>query len=161
MYDNVLYPALRVRAVVSSRDTKRLSAASTMNDLRSGLAARNNLATIGSPALPALVAGAGERASMRFLEFFAAKIRNPHTRRAYYRAATEFLAWCGDAGVPSIAGIQPIHIATWIEAATRELAAPSVKQRLAALRHLFDWFVNGQVMTANPAHTVRGPRHVV
>ena len=38
-------------------------------------------------AVPALVAVAGDRASMRFLEFFAANIRNPHTRRAYYRAA--------------------------------------------------------------------------
>ena len=54
-----------------------------------------------------------------------------------------------------------VHVATWIEAGTRELAAPSVKQRLAALRHLFDWLVNGQVMPLNPAHTVRGPRHVV
>jgi len=36
--------------------------------------------------------------------------------------------------------------ATWIEAATRELAAPSV---------------NGQVVPINPAHSVRGPRHVV
>ena len=71
--------------------------------------------------LPVLVAAAGEHASRRFLEFFAANIRNPHTRRAYYRAATEFLAWCGDAGVRSIAGIQPIHVAAWIEAATREL----------------------------------------
>jgi hypothetical protein len=33
--------------------------------------------------LPALVTAAGERASMRFLEFFAANIRNTHTRRAY------------------------------------------------------------------------------
>src|SRR5438477_8723308 len=123
----------------------------------------NQLVPINSSAavLPVLVAVAGERASMRFLEFFAANIRNPHTRRAYYRAATECLAWSGDAGVPSIAGIQPIHVAAWIEAATRELAAPSVKQRLAALRHLFDWFVNGQVMPVNPAHSVRGPRHVV
>jgi hypothetical protein len=37
------------------------------------------------PHLPKLVATAGERASMRFLEFFAANIRNPHTRRAYAR----------------------------------------------------------------------------
>jgi hypothetical protein len=36
--------------------------------------------------LPALVAAAGERASMRFLEFFATNIRNPHTRRAHYRS---------------------------------------------------------------------------
>lgn len=37
--------------------------------------------------VPILVAAAGGRASIRFLEFFAANIRNPHTRRAYYRAA--------------------------------------------------------------------------
>jgi hypothetical protein len=58
----------------------------------------------------ALVAAAGERASMRFLEFFAANIRNSHTRRAYARAAEEFLAWCADAGVPSIAAVQPVHV---------------------------------------------------
>jgi site-specific recombinase XerC len=123
----------------------------------------NDLIVIGSQRsdTPALVAAAGERASMRFLEFFAANIRNPHTRRAYARAAEEFLGWCASAGVPSIADVQPVHVATWIEASTRELAAPWVKQRLAALRHLFDWLVNGQVVPVNPAHTVRGPRHVV
>ena len=88
-------------------------------------------------------------------------ICNPHTRRAYARAADEFLAWCADAGVPSIGAVQPVHVATWIEAGTRELAAPSVKQRLAAIRHLFDWLVTGQVVPVNPAGSVRGPRHVV
>jgi site-specific recombinase XerC len=121
----------------------------------------NQLVAIGSTALPALVATAGKRAGMRFLEFFAANIRNPHTRRAYYRAAEEFLAWCASAGVPSIGAVQPVHVATWIEAGTRELAAPSVKQRLAAIRHLFDWLVTGQVVPVNPAASVRGPRHVV
>jgi integrase/recombinase XerC len=121
----------------------------------------NDLTLITRPNLPALVAAAGERASTRFLEFFAANIRNAHTRRAYARAADEFLTWCASAGVPSIAAVQPVHVATWIEASTRELAAPSVKQRLAALRHLFDWLVNGQIVPINPAHTVRGPRHVV
>ena len=65
----------------------------------------NQLVPINLPALPDLVAAAGERASMRFLEFFAANIRNPHTRRAYARAAEEFLAWCASAGVPSIIGL--------------------------------------------------------
>ena len=51
----------------------------------------NQLVPISSPALPMPVS-ACERASMRFLEFFAANIRNPHKRRAYYRAAEEFLA---------------------------------------------------------------------
>src|SRR4051794_32753509 len=45
-------------------------------------------------AVPALIAAAGERASLRFLEFFAAAIRNPNTRRAYLRALIDFLAWC-------------------------------------------------------------------
>ena len=117
----------------------------------------NQLIPVRSSALPALVAVAGERASMRFLEFFAANIRNPHTRRAYARAADEFLAWCASAGVPSIGAVQPLHVAIWIVTATRELAAPSVKQRLAAIRHLFDWLVTGQVVPVNPAGSVRGP----
>ena len=33
-------------------------------------------------ALPALIADAGDRTQMRFIEFFAANIRNPNTRRA-------------------------------------------------------------------------------
>jgi site-specific recombinase XerC len=111
--------------------------------------------------LPALVTVAGERASLRLLEFFAANIRDPHTRRAYARAAEEFLARCASTGVPSIGAVQAVHVATWIEAGTRELAAPSVKQRLAAIRHLFDWLVTGQVVPVNPAGSVRGPRHVV
>src|SRR5713101_2122547 len=127
-----------------------------------GEAAMNQLVAIGSPTLPALVAAAGERASMRFLEFFAANIRNPHTRRAYTRAADEFLGWCASVGVPSIAAVQPVHVAIRIEAATRDLAAPSVKQRLAAIRHLFDWLVTGQVVPVNPAHAVRGSTsHIV
>jgi hypothetical protein len=64
----------------------------------------SQLVPIGSPQLPAIVVAAGERASMRFLEFFAANIRNPHTRRAYYRAAEEFLAWSAVAGVPLLDG---------------------------------------------------------
>jgi site-specific recombinase XerC len=119
----------------------------------------NQLVAIASATL--LELAAGDRASMRFLEFFTANIRNPRTRRDYARAADEFLAWCASAGVPSIGAVQPVHVATWIEAATRELAAPSVKQRLAAIRHLFDWLVTGQVVPVNPAASVRGPRHVV
>jgi hypothetical protein len=72
----------------------------------------NSVAIIASSSVPALVAAAGKRASMRFLEFFAANIRNPHTRRAYARAAEEFLAWCADVGVPSIVAVQPVHVAT-------------------------------------------------
>lgn len=57
--------------------------------------------------------------------------------------------------------MQPVHVASWIEIGTRELAAPSVKQRLAAIRHLLDWLITGQVVQVSPAGPVRGPRHVV
>ena len=111
--------------------------------------------------LRALITAAGAPAKTRFLEFFGANISNPDTRRADAGAALEFLAWCADRGVPSIAAVQPLHIAAWIEQQAQTLAAPSVKQRLAALRHLFDWLVTGQVLPVNPAASVRGPSHVV
>jgi integrase/recombinase XerC len=53
----------------------------------------NQLLPISSPVLPAGIAAAGERAGARFLEFFAASIRSPHTRRADARAADEFLGY--------------------------------------------------------------------
>jgi hypothetical protein len=40
----------------------------------------NQLVPLRSAKLPELVKTAGEPAGMRFLEFFAANIRNPHTR---------------------------------------------------------------------------------
>jgi integrase/recombinase XerC len=123
----------------------------------------NQLAPLPSPGpqLPSLIATASDQARVRFLEFFAAAIRNPNTRRAYSRAVGEFLAWCADAGVPSIAAVAPLHVATWIEMQARALAAPTVKQQLAALRHLFDWLVIGQIVPVNPAASVRGPPHIV
>jgi site-specific recombinase XerD len=122
----------------------------------------NQLAPIiTTPHLPALIAAAGDRAGLRFLEFFAGTIRNGHTRRAYARAVGEFLTWCEEAGVPSIATVQPLHVAAWIEKQTRAQAAPTVKQQLAAIRHLFDWLVTGQVIAVNPAASVRGPSHIV
>jgi hypothetical protein len=47
-------------------------------------------------ALPALYAPTA-RAAKRFIEYFAANIRNPNTRRAYLHAVLEFSAWCGRA----------------------------------------------------------------
>ncbi len=35
------------------------------------------------PALPTVIAAAGEPAAMRFIEFFTANIRNPNIRAAY------------------------------------------------------------------------------
>lgn len=123
----------------------------------------NQLASLSSPALalPALIGVADDHTQRCFLEFFAANIRNPHTRRAYARATAEFLAWCDDRGVPSIAAVQPLHVAGYIEELTRKRSAPTAKQRLAAIRHLIDWLVIGQVVPINPATSVRGPARSV
>ncbi len=118
-------------------------------------------ALVGAPGvtLPALVAAGGERAQLRFLEFFAASIRNGHTRRAYARAVAEFLAWCEGRGVASLGAVQPLHVAAWVEELTQAHSAPTAKLRLAAVRRLFDWLVIGQVVPVNPAASVRGPAH--
>jgi integrase/recombinase XerD len=57
--------------------------------------------------LPALIAGAGERAGRRFLEFFTVHIRNRNTRAAYARAAASFLRWCEERGIGELGRIQP------------------------------------------------------
>jgi site-specific recombinase XerD len=104
-----------------------------------------------------LIVDAPPRTQMRFLEFFTATIRNANTRRAYARAAQDCLHWCAGQGVSDLAGITPIHVAGWIEQLGRSLSPPTVKQRLAAVRHLFDWLVVGQALQSNPASSVRGP----
>jgi integrase/recombinase XerC len=121
----------------------------------------NQLVPFTAHASPALIVAAGDHAGLRFLQFFTANIRNRNTRRAYAQAAREFLAWCKSAGVSSITAVQPMHVAGYIEELTRERSAPTAKQRLAAIRHLFNWLVIGQVMPVNPASSVRGPSHIV
>ncbi len=110
-------------------------------------------------ALPVLIAFADTRAQLRSLEFFDANIRNPHTRRAYARATGEFLGWCEARGVSSLAAVRPLDVAARIEALGREVSVPTVKQRLAGVRLLFDWLVVGQIVPVNPAAFVRGPSY--
>jgi site-specific recombinase XerD len=100
-------------------------------------------------------------ATKRFVEYFAAHIRNPNTRRAYVRAILTFSRWCEAQNFTELVDIEPVHVAAFIEQLGRCLAKPSVKQHLAALRMLFDWLVVGQVIAANPAAPVRGPKYTV
>ncbi len=108
--------------------------------------------------LPAVVIVAGKRAALRFIEFFAAEIRNPNTRRAYYRAVCDFFIWCETRGL-ALERIGPVHVATYIEKLQKNLSRPSVKQHLAAIRMVFDYLVLGQVIPTNPAAAVRGPKY--
>ena len=111
--------------------------------------------------VPAIVADAGDLAARRYLEFFGVTIRNRNTRTAYLHAASRFFAWCGHHQLGQLADIEPLHVAAYIEALGSGFEKPTVKQHLAAIRMLFDWLVTGQVVATNPAHSVRGPKHVV
>jgi site-specific recombinase XerD len=110
--------------------------------------------------VPSLIAAAGEQAAWRYIDFFTANIRNPHTRRAYARACGQFFAWCETRG-RVLGTIRPIDVASYVEARQQTHSAPDVKQQLAAVRMLFDWLITGQVVPVNPAAAVRGPKHVV
>lgn len=52
--------------------------------------------------------------------------------------------------------MEPVHVAAYLETLQKRLAAPSVKQHLAAIRMLFDWLMVGRVIAVNPA---RGSEH--
>src|SRR5512132_2923935 len=111
--------------------------------------------------IPGQVTAAGESARKRFVEFFTANIRNRNTRVAYLRAVSDFFEWCEESGLRELSAFQPVHVAAYVEQLGKTHSAPSVKQHLAAVRMLFDWLVVGQVVAANPASVVRGPKHVV
>jgi site-specific recombinase XerD len=131
--------------------------------------------------VPRVIAEAGDQAARRFLEFFAATIRNKNTRQAYYHAVVRFFAWVDRHKIGEIADIEPLHVAAYIEALGKDFEKPTVKQHLAAIpccstgwsparsspptRRMpcvgVDWLVTGQIVATNPAHAVRGPKHVV
>lgn len=110
--------------------------------------------------VPALIAGAGDRAAWRFLEFFTANIRNKNTRRAYAHAVRLFCDWLADKGIDDLSTVNPVMVAAYVEHLGEQLAKPSVKQHLAAIRMLCDYLVTGGILPFNPASSVRGPKYV-
>src|ERR1700694_153975 len=119
---------------------------------------------IPSPApavLPARLFTPTPKAAKRVLEFFTTQINNDHTRKAYLNAARRFADWCEERDIRELDAVEPFHVAAFVKQLQGEFSAPTVKQHLAALRMLFDWLVIGHVLDVNPAHAVRGPKHVV
>ena len=124
--------------------------------------------------VPALILELGADAAGRFLTYFTDNIRNVHTRRAYHRWVLYFFDWCDHQGL-DFQAVQSFHVSAFIEGLLSDQAQnivpdkrdpgpygkSSVKQALAAVRMLYDWLIIGQVSAINPAHAVRGPKHVV
>jgi hypothetical protein len=57
--------------------------------------------------------------------------------------------------------IEPVTVAAYIEQLGAEMAKPSIKQDLAAIRQLFDYLVTGGTLPSKPAGSLRGPKYVV
>ena len=106
--------------------------------------------------LPAVIEGSGERAKLRFIDFFLVTIRNSNTRAAYGYAIGAFFNWCESRGV-TLAQISPMVVSAYIE---QHPGSPlTVKQHLAAIRCLFDHLATGGIVPFNPAAPVKGPRY--
>ena len=104
-----------------------------------------------APRVP-VVERADPKALFAAVEHFAARISNPHTRRAYARVVRRFLAWCDKEDLdPS--RVSPRLAGRFIDelpgySATKNLA-------LAALRHFFDTLVTRHTAPLNPFQSVR------
>jgi site-specific recombinase XerD len=106
-------------------------------------------------ALPQAIHGAGERAAFHSVEFFTARLSNPHTRAAYARAVTEFCCWCETRGVPLPALSSPV-IAAYYHELVERLSPASANQHLSGIRQWLEWLVRSGVLPFNPAAAVRG-----
>ena len=124
-------------------------------------AARIEANVVGGDSLPALVRRLDERGLRRFLEFFVVHIRNANTRSAYGRAAGRFLHWCEQQNIAHLDQVGSFHVAAYVQSLESICSKPTVKQHLACIRQLFDWLIVGQVVSANPASAVRGPKHSI
>ena len=129
--------------------------------------------SLGFAGLPTIILAAVERASLRFIEFFTANIRNWNTRVSYGRAVGEFCQWAEDHGF-QLETLNSVIFAGYIEllgqpvekngshpSHGRGYSKPSVKQHLAAIRMLLDYLVPGGVLRMNPASFVRGPKYSI
>jgi site-specific recombinase XerD len=111
---------------------------------------------VGPP--PAIVAAAGAGAEFAWDEFFKGQLANAYTRRNYAHAVCDFLGWCDHPSRQTpLVRITPGHVGEYL--AGLELATPTKKLRLAALRKFFDLLVVRHVVVLNPAASIRTERY--
>jgi integrase/recombinase XerD len=107
---------------------------------------------------PAIVKAAGKGAKFAWEEFFQAEIANAYTRKNYMHAVRQFLAWVEERNL-ELPRVSPGDVGEYLQGL--ELATPTKKLHLAALRRFFDRLVNRHVCVINPAATVKAERYSV
>ena len=122
---------------------------------RAARTARETFAASRSDA-PAIIADAGPNAGFAWEEFFQGEIANAHTRKNYIHAVRKFLAWAEAKNV-ELLDITPGLVGKYFQ--ELDVAVPTKKLHLAALRKFFDRLVNRHAIYINPAATVRAERY--
>ncbi len=109
-------------------------------------------------AAPKSILTAGAAAHFAWEEFFLGRLRNAYTRRAYLTAVRLFLAWSEQRQV-ELARITPGMVGQYFD--ELQIATPSKKLHLSAIRSFFDVLVQRHVIVLNPALSVRTERYSV
>jgi integrase/recombinase XerD len=108
--------------------------------------------------MPPVIANAGGAAIFAWDEFFKGELANPHTRKNYEHAVRRFLIWCVEERL-DILDITPGAVGEYFQ--ELDVAVPTKKLHLAALRKFFDRMVNRHATYINPAATVRAERYSI
>ena len=122
--------------------------------------------------VPSMIANADDRAALRFLVFLRPRSRTTTPVWPITAPRARFSPGSRNMGSVTWPISSHFHVADYLKALRvsdagdrsikqRIASRPTVKQHLAAIRMLFDWLVVGHALTINPAHAVRGPKHVV
>src|SRR5262249_52266227 len=107
---------------------------------------------------PAIIANAGPNAGFAWEEFFLGEIANAYTRRNYVHAVRTFLNWAEERRV-ELLDITPGLVGAYFQ--DLDVAVPTKKLHLAALRKFSDRMVTRHAIYINPAATVRAERYSV
>ena len=78
-------------------------------------------------------------AARRVIEFFTAHIRNPHTRKAYVRAAAGFAAWSERHGIAHLREAESVHVAAYVEELPRKPANLNDAEHAPVVRAAVRW----------------------
>src|SRR5215468_9928696 len=96
--------------------------------------------------LPKILERAGKSAVFAAEEFFFGRVRNEHTRAAYFVAVKRFLLWAEQHKL-ELKTLTPRDVGMYMDSLRHENTSVATrKQHLAALRHFFDGLVTRHAM---------------
>ena len=93
-------------------------------------------------------------------EFLLLRLPNPNTRQTYAAACGAFVHWATGQSV-SIEAVRPVHVAAYAYELAQRLAPTSVAVHLTAIRRMYGWLVERQLLASNPAAATRPARRIV